>query len=134
MKVWGLNAVQIETAVNKVSRLRYENNLIIDYGNSPLKCISPRTKCFQFTIRGKESKKPGTRLNTGLNRCLVSASWEAYRDVMEQLFIEGAIRIKTRLKNYTSYENFLSTYKETAYVNIDSQTFPIGMIETTWRR
>ena len=87
-----------------------------------------------FTLRVKDSKKPGHRLGapqytmtggSGKQRRMVSACWHVHRDVMKTIFeMNPEANLRTTLAHYENKESFHELFPGTGYTNWGSEMFP----------
>lgn len=135
MKVWGLTKEEIELIVSIISARDYEKNIMLEYEPKALtngkNTERGLVRCYQVKLRCVSSKQPGSRLNWKMNRRLIACSWEVFRDVIREMFEQGAKRVQTAMADYRSKEDFEDKYKATRHRNMGSQLCPAEIGQLT---
>jgi hypothetical protein len=124
MQVTGLSLTEFYRIVEKVSAETYRGNVIVADDAHELS-----GNRFVARLKVRDSHAYGARLSwTG--RHMPAASWEAYRDVLTELFDRyPEARVRTVMATYRGKDGFEANYPDTAYVNIGSQMQPAYMPE-----
>lgn len=131
MKIWGLNALQLEAALYKANEAFGDN---IVFKRHPEKS----GRAYRTTITVWRSDMPGSRRTLRQNyggsiqmlttRKVAAACWHAHRAFMEQIFlINPSARIQTALADYKGLEDFLASFEHTGMENIGSIAMPLQM-------
>lgn len=126
MEITGLTPSEFWSVVNTVSDGHYEGNLVTKDVHSTGGVRRPR-------IRGRiavtNSRGPGARRSWS-GRHGPWASWQAYRDVLTELFHRyPEARVRTGLAVYNGREGFEETFPATGYHNVGSMIEPVTMPE-----
>jgi hypothetical protein len=124
MLVTGLSLFDFRSIVGQVSAEHYEGNVIVHQDAHKLS----ETR-FRARLTVKDSRAHGARLSWS-GRHIPAASWEAYRDVLAEVFERyPSARVRTAMATYAGKDGFEANYPATAYVNVGSQMQPAYMGE-----
>jgi hypothetical protein len=120
VKLYNVNAYQLEEVVHEVSARLYKGNLIF----KELQGKSTHTK---FTLRVADSNGPGARRSAAGAR-MVSACWHAHKDVMAALFERHSdARLVSSLATYHGKADFEAKHANTGGNNIGCQAAPVAL-------
>jgi len=114
MQFYGFTQSQLADAAD---RLTYPAKVYFSYTSS-------RGRCITGVLRVRNSKLEGARMSAS-GRHTPSASWEAHRDFMLNLFaVNPEGRIKSSFADYRGLADFESKFRATAYRNVGSMYCP----------
>lgn len=130
MLVYGVNASQVETAVQSVAD-EWDGNVLLksltDKSNS-------RGERASYALRAADSHKNGARRGSS-GRATVSSCWHVHRDVLREIFkinpdarvVSGlGERVDGKFKRtvYNGSDGFESDFPGTAWINVGSEMCP----------
>lgn len=126
MEIVGLTVADFEHIVYVVSRAQYHGNLVMVDGRRAGGVRRPKIRA-RVTVT--DSRGPGARTSWS-GRHGPWASWEAYRDVLSELFYRfpDAI-VRTSVATYKGSDGFEKTFPRTALRNVGSMVQPVTMPE-----
>lgn len=124
MLVTGLPLENLQLLTRQVSMRKYANNVIVHPDAHDLS-----GNRFQGRLWVADSSGPGARRSWS-GRRLKATCWHAYRDVLQNLFDHYPdATVRTGLAIYRGRDGFMSTYPNTAYMNVGSDLSPVTMPE-----
>jgi hypothetical protein len=124
MKITGVTLDQFRDLVTDVSNALYNGNVRVHQDAHP---ISGRTIRARLDVH--DSHRHGARTSLS-GRHTPAASWEAYRDVLAELFARyPTAKVITGIATYHGVEGFNANYPATAYRNVGSPLYPVTMPE-----
>lgn len=119
----GPATLAVQQTVAKISASLYSGNLTVDARALP---AGKKGNACRFTLRVRDAyAKPARRSASG--RRLVSANWQAHKEVMEALFdlYPDAVLV-TALTTYTGRDDFRRRFAETYNHNVGSAANPVA--------
>lgn len=121
MRIKGISEQRLRFAVESVSSLQYDGNIV--FKREPDK----KGNFLHFTLTVLDSAGPGgRRSHTG--RRVAAACWHAHRDIMQAIFqLEPDALLITAFARYEGQYNFRDTFEATGYNNIGSIAQPLYM-------
>jgi hypothetical protein len=136
MQITGVSESQFRFIVDKVSRAKYEGNVIIRELADLHGVRRPRIRVSLRTVTGKGSDRdscaPGSRRSASIysERRMPVACWHVFRDVFAELFEQHPTAIvRTAFATYNGRDGFESNYRATGNRNIGSAMYPRTMPE-----
>lgn len=119
MKIKGLYATDLVTAISTVSQEQYNGNII--FNRNPEKVGN----FLHFTLRVINSKGPGARVSASGRRS-VALCWHGHRDVMQEIFTRHPTALLvTAMARYDGADGFECEYPQTGDQNIGSIAQPL---------
>lgn len=127
MRISGVSLDEFKNIVNDVSQSLYHGNITVERNAHTVGGV--RRPIIQARLVARDSRAYGARTSwTG--RHTPSASWEAYRDVLAELFDRHPdALVRTGVAVYRGKEGFQREYPGTAYRNVGSMMMPVTMPE-----
>jgi hypothetical protein len=127
MRISGVSLNEFRAIVAIVSDSLYHGNVIVAREATDLGGIRKPRISARLTVQN--SYAYGARTSWS-GRHMPAASWEAYRDVLAELFDRHPdALVRTALAVYRRKEGFEREYPQTGYRNIGSQMIPATMPE-----
>ncbi len=124
-----LDRALLSDVLSDVSAAEYGDNLTTKRHDT----VTRRDGRYTHTVTLKvhNSRGKGSRLGHS-GRRTVSASWEAHRDFLTALFeVDPAAKVVSAMATYDGADDFHASFPDTAYTNVGSKAYPVGVAELT---